>query len=202
MSHLTNSNLTNVTRKVHVKLPGKSQSLHEGREDNRQRNFSCLTRGMLWGKQPFSVSNVDIAYCLLYILFYLELGADPNALDQNGFIFWPELTTSTGNLTYTFSRLWWTQVRISTWPQITVKLNFSVSWSKIWHELLSKASLPYSRICIRYSVPCSLCLGIHTCQWGIDANWVIDPAAKCNCDALAPLQLVDDGVLRFPHLQN
>ncbi|XP_046638029.1 uncharacterized protein LOC124316246 isoform X2 [Daphnia pulicaria] len=36
--------------------------------------------------------------------------------------------------------------------------------------------------------------GVHTCQCGIDANCV-DPAAKCNCDSLAPLQLVDDGVI-------
>ncbi|XP_046646354.1 uncharacterized protein LOC124336548 [Daphnia pulicaria] len=36
--------------------------------------------------------------------------------------------------------------------------------------------------------------GVHTCQCGIDGNCV-DPAAKCNCDALAPLQLVDDGVI-------
>ncbi|XP_046456611.1 uncharacterized protein LOC124203801 [Daphnia pulex] len=36
--------------------------------------------------------------------------------------------------------------------------------------------------------------GVHTCQCGIDANCV-DPAAKCNCDALVPLQLVDDGVI-------
>ncbi|XP_046456552.1 uncharacterized protein LOC124203768 [Daphnia pulex] len=34
----------------------------------------------------------------------------------------------------------------------------------------------------------------HTCQCGIDENCV-DPAAKCNCDTLAPLQLVDDGVI-------
>ncbi|XP_046645819.1 uncharacterized protein LOC124336165 [Daphnia pulicaria] len=36
--------------------------------------------------------------------------------------------------------------------------------------------------------------GIHTCQCGIDGNCV-DSAVKCNCDALAPLQLVDDGVI-------
>ncbi|XP_046645838.1 uncharacterized protein LOC124336182 [Daphnia pulicaria] len=36
--------------------------------------------------------------------------------------------------------------------------------------------------------------GVHTCQCGIDGNCV-DPVAKCNCDALAPLQLVDDGVI-------
>lgn len=32
MSLKTNSRATNVTRKVHVTLPGKSQSLHESRE--------------------------------------------------------------------------------------------------------------------------------------------------------------------------
>ncbi|EFX82829.1 hypothetical protein DAPPUDRAFT_316370 [Daphnia pulex] len=59
--------------------------------------------------------------------------------------------------------------------------------------------------------------GVHTCQCGIDANCVdpaakcegfttevlgctknflvVNPSAKCNCDALAPLQLVDDGVI-------
>ncbi|XP_046456833.1 uncharacterized protein LOC124203958 isoform X2 [Daphnia pulex] len=36
--------------------------------------------------------------------------------------------------------------------------------------------------------------GVHTCQCGIDSNCV-DPAVKCNCDALVPLQLVDDGVI-------
>ncbi|KAK4011391.1 hypothetical protein OUZ56_020505 [Daphnia magna] len=35
---------------------------------------------------------------------------------------------------------------------------------------------------------------VHTCQCGIDGNCV-DPAAKCNCDAAAPVQLTDDGVV-------
>ncbi|XP_057373213.1 uncharacterized protein LOC130694064 [Daphnia carinata] len=35
---------------------------------------------------------------------------------------------------------------------------------------------------------------VHTCQCGIDGN-CIDPAAKCNCDAAAPVQLSDDGIV-------
>jgi hypothetical protein len=38
--------------------------------------------------------------------------------------------------------------------------------------------------------------GIHTCQCGIDGNCV-DPALKCNCDAAAPVQLVDDGLIKI-----
>ncbi|XP_046645852.1 uncharacterized protein LOC124336192 [Daphnia pulicaria] len=36
--------------------------------------------------------------------------------------------------------------------------------------------------------------GIHTCQCGIDGNCV-DSIAKCNCDSVAPVQLVDNGVI-------
>ena len=32
----------------------------------------------------------------------------------------------------------------------------------------------------------------HTCQCGIDKNCV-DSAFKCNCDSVAPIQLVDNG---------
>ncbi|XP_057373146.1 uncharacterized protein LOC130694024 [Daphnia carinata] len=35
---------------------------------------------------------------------------------------------------------------------------------------------------------------VHTCQCGIDGTCV-DPVAKCNCDAAAPVQLFDDGVV-------
>jgi hypothetical protein len=34
--------------------------------------------------------------------------------------------------------------------------------------------------------------GIHTCQCGTSGNCV-DAYAKCNCDAIASAQLVDDG---------
>ena len=35
--------------------------------------------------------------------------------------------------------------------------------------------------------------GNHTCQCGIDGNCVGN-SFKCNCDAAAPIQLVDDGI--------
>ncbi|KAK4011386.1 hypothetical protein OUZ56_020500 [Daphnia magna] len=35
---------------------------------------------------------------------------------------------------------------------------------------------------------------VHICQCGIDGNCV-DPATKCNCDAAAPIQLSDEGVV-------
>ena len=34
--------------------------------------------------------------------------------------------------------------------------------------------------------------GIHTCQCGIDGDCV-NNSFKCNCDAAAPIPLVDDG---------
>jgi hypothetical protein len=58
MSVKTNSRITNVTRKVHNTLPGKSQSFHEGREDNRQRNFSCEPGGCL-GETAFQCFKGD-----------------------------------------------------------------------------------------------------------------------------------------------
>jgi hypothetical protein len=44
--------------------------------------------------------------------------------------------------------------------------------------------------------------GIHTCQCGINGDCV-DISLKCNCDAAAPIQLVDDGkIILFPVCQN
>ena len=40
---------------------------------------------------------------------------------------------------------------------------------------------------------------VHTCQCGIDNN-CIDTNLECNCDAAAPLQLVDSGKLRLNKL--
>jgi len=35
----------------------------------------------------------------------------------------------------------------------------------------------------------------HTCQCGIDGNCA-DPSQKCNCDAMAVVQLTDNGILK------
>ena len=44
--------------------------------------------------------------------------------------------------------------------------------------------------------------GIHTCQCGINGDCV-DISLKCNCDAAAPIQLVDDGkIILFLACQN
>ncbi|KAK4011381.1 hypothetical protein OUZ56_020495 [Daphnia magna] len=38
----------------------------------------------------------------------------------------------------------------------------------------------------------------HICQCGID-GYCIDPAAKCNCDAVAPILLSDEGIVTNKH---